>query len=383
MGYMMAQRSALSNGILDSRGRQALLALVTEWGSESLSVVCPYCVRCHRHGLGRLPLTGQTRVAHCGLSSVSYQLYYPFEEQSQAQYSYRIDKARGLFVTVGVALPNDDEDDESNDEGGDDDDVEGGGENQFERLGIGDAQKLKPQSSKDIWEECIQDARHRQSLFNSHCILNDLRGVASLLETYKHDPFVSWRNKNGVNCIALAAVEGHDKMIQFLHGKGGDLNNADKRGRTPLMESALWGRLRAVNFLLENGADPRANDCEGRSAYFYSRPSKKTARMREKFSHYQDGDEAEANRRIIAMKLQAFEPVIAAEEVEGSGSSNQPKRGYFITKTTHWGTQIGFYEQSIVYDVPDENKTVARLDRGRITSWTTASGEIASSSYAN
>ena len=47
------------------------------------------------------------RAAHCGLSSANYQLCYPFEEQSQAQYSYRIDKARGLFVTVGdeVVVP--------------------------------------------------------------------------------------------------------------------------------------------------------------------------------------------------------------------------------------------------------------------------------------
>lgn len=71
---MMAHKPPLSNGILDSRGRQTPLALVIEWGSESLRVVCPYCLGCHRHGLGRSPLTGQTRAAHCGLSSANYQL---------------------------------------------------------------------------------------------------------------------------------------------------------------------------------------------------------------------------------------------------------------------------------------------------------------------
>jgi len=43
MPTMMAHKSSLSNGILDSRGRQTPLALVTEWSSESLRVVCHYC----------------------------------------------------------------------------------------------------------------------------------------------------------------------------------------------------------------------------------------------------------------------------------------------------------------------------------------------------
>ena len=388
---MMAHKPPLSNGIVDSRGRQTPLALVTEWGSESLRVVCPYCLGCHCHSPGRLPLTGQTRVAHCGRSSVSYQLFYPFEKQSHTQYSYKVNKARGLFVTVGVALPYDDEDEERENEDGKEDDSEGEAEepeeanrdfrspqaepgdsnhnqtleNQVEQLAIGDAETPEALPSDKTWEELMQDASHRQTLFNSDCITNDLREVACLLEMYKDHPFVSWRNKDGVNCLALAAVEGHDKMIQFLHSKGGDLNNADSRGRTPLMEAALWGRLKVVHFLLENGADPRAKDLKGHSAYFYSRPSRRMVRMREEFS-YQESSEAEANRRIIAVKLQAFEPVTAVEETASSGSSNELKVGHFMMKTTDRGTHIGFYEQSIAYDVPDRFKTVARLDRGRL-----------------
>jgi uncharacterized protein len=93
-----------------------------------------------------------------------------------------------------------------------------------------------------------------------------------LLETYKDDPFVSHIDDYGVNCVTLAAIEGHDRIIQFLYSRGGDLSNVDHRGRTPLMESALWGRLKAVEFLLKHGADPRMKDRNGRTTYFYSLP---------------------------------------------------------------------------------------------------------------
>jgi ankyrin repeat protein len=94
-----------------------------------------------------------------------------------------------------------------------------------------------------------------------------------LLKTYKDDLFVNYRDARGINCIAQAAAEGHDEMIQFLHSKGGNLlDNVDCRGRTPLMESALWGRLKVVEFLLKHGANPRAKDRKGRNAYFTRHP---------------------------------------------------------------------------------------------------------------
>ncbi|KAI9146774.1 Serine/threonine-protein phosphatase 6 regulatory ankyrin repeat subunit B [Paramyrothecium foliicola] len=394
---MMMSQPTLSIGVLDGRGQEMPLALVTEWNDEFLRVVCPYCLRLHCHGIGAGQRTGQTRVPHCGHTSASYRLYYPFEPQAQLRFSYKIDKQKGSFVTVGVALPDDDLDESDENSDGvkdgsvEEEDHQDGGNNveeaddfylnpqttrrssngdqlqtledQFGSLSIeGPAIPERP-SADQIVAELMHDPCYRQTLFNSHCITNDLSGVISLLSNHKEDPFVSWRDDRGANCIALAAVEGHHEIIEILHKEHGDLNNVDKRGRTPLMEAALWGRQKAVDYLLQHGADPHAKDHKGRNAYFYSRPSKKTVRMREVFDHYQESLEAETNRRIIAMSLQRFEHVPEAEE---DGLSNQTKRGFFVTDNTGWSTQIRFYEQSTIYDVPDRYKTVARLDRGKM-----------------
>lgn len=99
------------------------------------------------------------------------------------------------------------------------------------------------------------------------------------------------------------------------------------------MEAALWGRLKVVIFLLEHGADPRAKDRKGRGAYFYSRPPKRMARMRE-FSGYEENCKAEPNRGIITVKLQASEPVTTVEKTASPGPPIEPKRSHFVTQTT-------------------------------------------------
>jgi hypothetical protein len=88
--------------------------------------------------------------------------------------------------------------------------------------------------------------------------------------------------------------------------------------------------------------------------------------MRESLRHYRESCEADANRRIISIKLQVFEPVMLAKESASSGSPKMSRPAHFITRDTDRGTQIEFYEQTVAYDVPDSRKTVARLDRGKL-----------------
>ncbi|KAG9254521.1 ankyrin repeat protein [Emericellopsis atlantica] len=328
-----------------------------KWNSKCLYVICPYCQSRHHHGSPHGTDPVKTQVAHCGPPSGDYQLCYPFEAQAQAKYSYRIAKEKGYFVTVGVQATGEGEESEEESDDYDDacdmaDDTSTDSwgllreqhnshrdqteplQSRFGGLSVGD-----PQLQKDLVEkestQFLQDPSYRQELFVSYCVPNHVYDIASLLWKYQDDPFVSRRNKEGENCIALAAIEGHLEMVRYLHQKGGNLDNINNRGWTPLMEAALWGRLEVVKYLLNHGADPRVKDRKGRNAYFYSRPSRRTARMRLlRNDHYEDSSEDEDNRRRVALMLGAFETVTNGEQISMPVSSSDLRTGHFETTTS-------------------------------------------------
>lgn len=321
-------------------------------------------------------------VPECGLRKRSYQLYYPFEPLAAAQYSYRVDKDRECYVTVGVASPEDtDDDSDANDEykaefsSDDHEELHNThiGERQsnsgldlehaMDRLNITDATPEEPPSSSQILEELDQDPGYRQNTSVSHCVRNDSDGVVSMLEKYKDDQFVKNKDAGGRNCVALAAIKGHAAMVRLLHNNGGNIENVDLQGRTPLMEAALWGRLEVVEYLLEHGVDPRAEDHKNRNAYFYSSPSRKTTRMRERFSRYAESRESKDNRRIIAIRLQEFESPQAVEIAKPVMSDNHGL-DRFARETENFGHQVTFYKRWTTYEVANKYQTVGRLDRG-------------------
>ncbi|KAE9566074.1 hypothetical protein CGMCC3_g17750 [Colletotrichum fructicola] len=59
----------------------------------------------------------------------------------------------------------------------------------------------------------------------------------------------------GNTALHCAACEKSDDMVRLLLQKGAKPNVVNAAGRSPLMEAALWGRLRNVELLLEYGAD--------------------------------------------------------------------------------------------------------------------------------
>jgi hypothetical protein len=78
---------------------------------------------------------------------------------------------------------------------------------------------------------------------------------------------------SGATMLHVVACEDTSDMIPLLINYGAEVDALDSKGRTPLMIASLWGRIKNVVKLLENGADPMIRDHGGLSAIDLSSPS--------------------------------------------------------------------------------------------------------------
>ncbi len=62
--------------------------------------------------------------------------------------------------------------------------------------------------------------------------------------------------------LSWAAASGHTELIRDAIKKGGNINEKDRDGWTPLMEAAVNGHAETVQFLIENGANIHAKNYE-------------------------------------------------------------------------------------------------------------------------
>jgi len=93
-----------------------------------------------------------------------------------------------------------------------------------------------------------------------------IRDIVLVLISAGADPAV--RDKAGHSAMTKAVSAGNPLLIQTLLGMGLDLNERDKRGRTPLFSLADSRRFlrERLEFLLANGADTEARDDAGMTA---------------------------------------------------------------------------------------------------------------------
>lgn len=78
-------------------------------------------------------------------------------------------------------------------------------------------------------------------------------------------------NRAGWSPLLYAAGGPEPKVVDFLLGRGAEIESRSPNGTTPLMMAARYGAEESVNLLLARGADPRRRNDQGLDAAGFAR----------------------------------------------------------------------------------------------------------------
>lgn len=108
-------------------------------------------------------------------------------------------------------------------------------------------------------------ARGAELQLHDAAAAGDLAGLQELLGSSPSGACAF--SPDGFPVVALAAVFGHLKVVQFLASRGADINavSSNGTGYTALTGAVASGHLAIVDWLLQNGADPNYRYAAGYS----------------------------------------------------------------------------------------------------------------------
>ena len=99
------------------------------------------------------------------------------------------------------------------------------------------------------------NATNYQGMTSLHmAVKKRLIDIVELLIENGANIFAKTKAKNS-NCLLLASQKGHVEMMKLLIEKGLDINSKNIDGDTPFIITCLYGRAKAAQFLLRNGAN--------------------------------------------------------------------------------------------------------------------------------
>ncbi|KAJ1664369.1 Target of rapamycin complex 2 subunit avo2 [Coemansia sp. RSA 1646] len=97
----------------------------------------------------------------------------------------------------------------------------------------------------------------------------------------RHPKTISNVNCDGSSAINWAAQNGLDRVIDWILDHGGNVNQRDIEGNTPLHHAASWNQSSTVNLLLERDAQPGLKNHKGYTAIEYAYSSSMDKHIRE------------------------------------------------------------------------------------------------------
>lgn len=78
------------------------------------------------------------------------------------------------------------------------------------------------------------------------------------------------RNETGYTALTGAVSQNHNEIAKILVKNGARVNHGYEGGFTPLMHASYAGNIELVSFLLQNGADPTAKNSVGKTALTFA-----------------------------------------------------------------------------------------------------------------
>ncbi|MCJ1326725.1 hypothetical protein MMC10_003390 [Thelotrema lepadinum] len=373
-------------------------APVTAWNNEYVYVHCHFCGQGHRHSFkGYLPEEGiaSRPCSHSSELTRQYRFEFPFREAKSGStefVGYEIRKqwslangkeseGEGWYVAVGAKEKYSSF---GKDNGPKYKDQEDELSNSLQKLGFQDKSNnaasqhvLLDQDETKTSEPKSKDAGNvrppalKGICFADHDLLDLLAGNTGKAEKFLTTSpdaglFVNGRDPDGNTTLIIASAEEQPYMLRLLLEHGANVNSSNDRGRTALMEAALWGCVKNVEILLAHGADKHLRDKVDWPASWFARASKFNTEEREERDLFrverENPLEVARHRREIVALLTGKDPSAAGLEHQAL-SQIAAQDDVLFHRQSDTNTII-LYRPSAKFRVFGKNTTIARLDCG-------------------
>ncbi|KAJ1642014.1 Target of rapamycin complex 2 subunit avo2 [Coemansia asiatica] len=115
-------------------------------------------------------------------------------------------------------------------------------------------------------------------------------------------------NCDGSSAINLAAQNGLNGVIQWILDNGGNANQRDIEGNTPLHHAASWNQFSTVTLLLERDAQPGLKNHKGYTAIEYAYSSAMDKHIRETVMRLQQKRQQIVQKQMNSIGSSATKP---------------------------------------------------------------------------